>query len=234
MGASVNEVYKFVQFIANKDQDGGYISPEEFNDAAKICQIQWVEDLYNNPQQYQYGSPVPRVGYEATQKITDDLSFLKVVSNLSVDAQGYATIPQDYNHASSLRYRFSKMAKGSLSVTDVEVVYVTDAAIGNRLSNPITEPKHRYPIYTQYATQLRIWPNDIAQVEFTYLRYPIAPVWAFTEENGSAVYDPANSVDFEVSEENTQDLSMRICSYLGMNLREADLVQYSESLKAQG
>lgn len=232
MGANVNDVYKFVQFIANKSQDGGYISPDEFNRAAKIAQRQWGKDKYNNAKQYQPGRPVPAIGYSASQKILDDLSILIESKELYPDALGYVTLPEDYNHTSSVRYKRKTVKDGVAQSAEVEVEFVNDAALGNRLSGSIVKPTKRYPIYTQYSTKLRVWPNDLQKVVFTYLREFTDPVWAYTLQNNVAVYDESNSVDFEVGPEETENIVMRICSYLGINIREQLLMQYAESIKS--
>ena len=233
MGANVNDVYKFVQFVANKSQDGGYISPDEFNRAAKIAQKQWGKDVYNNPKQYQPGRPVPVSGFAASQKVLDNLSILKTVTDLSLDAQGNSDLPSDYSHASSLRYKYKFIDKGTPKFNEVEVEFVADSALGNRLSGSIVQPTDRYPIYTQYNKSVRVWPNDLGKVVFTYLREFIDPVWAFDLVNNLPVYNGTTSVDFEIDTEETENLVMRICSYLGINMREQLLTQYAETLKAQ-
>ena len=76
---NVNELYEFVQFVSNKEQSG-YVKPSEFNLAIDRAQMQLFMERYNNPAEYQPGRPVPRVAYQQTQKISDDLRpFIKKI-----------------------------------------------------------------------------------------------------------------------------------------------------------
>ena len=48
MAININELYKFVQFVSNKEQSG-YIKPSEFNIAVDRAQMQLFMERYNNP-----------------------------------------------------------------------------------------------------------------------------------------------------------------------------------------
>ena len=82
MPIDVNELYEFVKFVANKEQSG-YIKPDEFNLVADRAQMQFFMERYNNPAEYQPGRPIPRVAFQQSQKVSDDLRILKFHKKLS-------------------------------------------------------------------------------------------------------------------------------------------------------
>jgi len=61
--------------VANKEQ-GGFISPDDFNTAMDAAQMEFFNDRYGQPATYQPGRPVPTVGYPQSQKVHDDISVL--------------------------------------------------------------------------------------------------------------------------------------------------------------
>jgi hypothetical protein len=65
-------------------------------------------------------------------------------------------------------------------------------------------------------------------VDFSYYRFPVDPQFAWIERDGYIEYDSANSVEYEWVKDESLTLTRMILQYVGVSLREADLVQYSE------
>lgn len=84
-----------------------------------------------------------------------------------------------------------------------------------------------------FDTYLQFYPADVGRVEFTYLRKPIDPVWNFTVVNGRPVYDPTTSVDLEAPDEAVDEIAMIALSLFGINIRDQELISFSEAQKAQ-
>lgn len=72
---NINECYEYIQMVANKEQ-GGFISPDDFNTAMDAAQMEFFNDRYGQPATYQPGRPIPTVGYPQSQKVHDDISVL--------------------------------------------------------------------------------------------------------------------------------------------------------------
>jgi hypothetical protein len=74
---------------------------------------------------------------------------------------------------------------------------------------------------------IAIVPNSIgntANVECIYIRYPVDPVWWYvTLTNGEPMYDPSNSVDFEVAEDDEPTLVNKILEKAGLSIREPEV-----------
>lgn len=101
---TVDEFYQWLNFIVNKEQSGA-IGPDKFNLGLKVIVLDKFKEIYGLPEDYRVNQPIPRVAYELTQKVGDDLTrkFLKSVY-LSVDSRGQADFPSDYAHYSTMRY----------------------------------------------------------------------------------------------------------------------------------
>jgi hypothetical protein len=218
----INEGYRFVQFLANQTQSGG-IKPNDFNLASERAQIQL---FYTERQKWQ-----------ETQIITDALSpFLTKVS-LIVSPFGRVNYPSDYAGTSSVRHTYflnSSTAANPKSIS-VDVDEINDNAIGDVLSSQIVMPTKRYPRIAYYDNYMQVFPQNLGIIDLTYLREPAKPVWGFTIVNNNPVYDPSPSAstNWEFLDQYHNAIVMMICSYFGMNLREADVVQAAEMFKTQ-
>lgn len=233
---NIDEVYRFTQFLSNKSQQGN-VTPANFNLAAKNAQNEWIMKRYNNPAEYRHGLPVPRVAYQQNQKISDDLRpFITAPQDYTLNDEGQLTYPSDYLHADSFRYYHSKLSPdGTTTIgTPREVSVVRNSELGSYLSSNIRYPRKEYPIVCFYDTYMQFYPTDLDTVTFNYLRKATDPKWAYTLVNNRPVYDGDNSVDLEAPEEAHNEIVAMICSYIGINLKSSELIQYSEMAKKQG
>ena len=256
MAISVDELYRFVQFVANKEQSG-FIKPSEFNLAADRAQMQFFMERYGNPAEYQPGRAVPRIAYSQTQKISDDLREFIRRETISVDSNGIMQYPEDYLHFSSATYHFIEQAvrtetpdencddcPGKTTVTvdvgeiknhSVTVRPVDDSELSYLLGSSIVSPDEKHPVLAFYQEGIQYHPKTISAVDFVYLRRPLAPLWAFTTgTTGRPVYDSLNSIDLEWPEQVFNEIAVRILSFVGVNLREGELTQYSEGKRQTG
>jgi len=255
MAINIDELYKFVQFVANKEQSG-FIKPSEFNLSVDRAQMQLFMERYGNPAEYQPGRPIPRVAYNQTQKVSDDLREFIVRGTFNVGANGVMIYPSDYLHFSSASYDYidstmlskdeiedcpdcNKVTKKTnllASVTSkvVSVRPVDDFELANILGSSIVSPTKEYPILTFYKEGVQYHPKDIGSVDFVYLRRPEKALWAYNTIDNKPEYDLSNSVDLEWPEQVFNEIAVRILSFVGINLREADLTQYSEGKRQTG
>ena len=91
--------------------------------------------------------------------------------------------------------------------------------------SPLTKPTVEYPIYIFEENKLYVYPKSIqSNITVNYLKKPIPPVWAFTISSGY-VYNPANSVDFELHPTEQTSLIIRILSYAGVVIRDPQIIQ---------
>jgi len=107
------------------------------------------------------------------------------------------------------------------------VELVTDSELSERLDNTIVHPDLDYPIAAYYDTGFAIYPEQITRVELTYLRLPATPYRNYTIDPNTLlnVYNPIGSVQLEFPETLHIDFSARVCRYLAINIRDAELMQ---------
>ena len=255
MAINIDEMYRFVQFVANKEQSG-FIKPSEFNLAADRAQMQLFMERYNNPAEYQPGRAIPRVAYQQTQKISDDLRmFIKRVT-LPINSNGMMNYPDDYIHFSKATYRYfseididdssanagcvdcSSPVSGQASTTTIEkfvgVKPVDDGELNKLLSSSIVAPTLNYPILAFFEDGIQYYPKTLSSVELTYLHRPTVPFWGSILVDDRPVYFPGGSTDLEWSEQVFNEIAIRILAFVGVNLREVELTQYSEGKRQTG
>ena len=255
MAINIDDLYRFVQFISNKEQSG-FVKPSEFNIAVESAQMQFFMERYNNPAEYQSGRAVPRVAYNQTQKVSDDLrEFIQRVT-LPVAANGVMNYPADYLHFSSASssYVDVKFDRGTtaedcptcnqdttvgtvssnVTTKTVSIRPVDDSELSNLLSSSIVNPTLEFPVLTFYQEGIQYHPTNINTVDFVYLRKPITAQWAFTTVDNRPVYDATTSIDLEWPIQVFNEIAIRVLAFVGINLREADLSQYSEGKRQTG
>jgi hypothetical protein len=222
---NIYEIYKAVEFYLNKDQFGRHFSVSKFNSMIPVVEIDLFKQRYGLPQEYQPGMPIPRMSYEITQKISDDVSPMKVwmgspngPSPLTVNTDGVANLPPNYVHFSSSR-----------TLDGYPIEMLSDSEFNERLMNPNRTPSLRYPIMTTYARYIQFQPKDIQQVHFVYLRLPVYAALAVTIDPNTdvEVYDSVNSRDTEFPEDMHTEYIRRMLMNMGVNLRSEIVMQYS-------
>lgn len=235
---SVNEVKQYSDYISNKEQSGNSITPEQFNLLLRRGLDDLFKQRYGLPEEYQPGMPLPRMAYEVTQKMKDDLRMCKVTDSFSVDSKGQMLLPEDYVHYTRLTYVYYQNNKeaGKPDERFVGIEVIDDDKWDSRRTHPVKIPNKKKIIIGNFnSDNIEFYPRDLGKVEMAYLRYPQTPVWAFTvDAEDNVVFDPGNSVDIEMPKILTNDLTRIILSYIGINLRESGLVSYIEEIKAKG
>lgn len=221
----IDKVYSAVTLLANKDQVSGYLDPADFNKYAELAQRDYIEENYN---------PTVRQGYEGTFENTDDMSDLKTVSSITINA-GRATVPTDYLHFSGAygTYIFNNAGV----TTPIEVVRADEW--GERLASQVNKPSKRFPIMKNMGSYFEVYPQDINNIILTYLKLPLEPWWNYTLSGSTPVFASASgtaanpnsgvasgaSTDFTLGEGAFNDLVFKIASYFGIEVREPDLYQ---------
>jgi len=219
---NLQEILDFINYVSNKEQSGKTFSPNQFNTLLPIVSTELFKQKYKH--------------FEDTQEITDDLSAFKVwmgkdgVMPLEIDSNGYALLPTDYFHYSSILYKqVTSNPDCSISIKNRPVDILTDAQWDSRLSCPITQPSLKYPIANFQNNFIRFAPKNIGFVDFVYLKEPIIPVYAYTIDSltDAVVYDPINSVQLDWGDDSHIEICNLLLVKIGINLKEANLFQYA-------
>jgi len=234
----IDELKRFVEFLTNKEQSGNNWSPEQFNMLVKRAtdDIQrWLIGLEAN---YQPGQPLPAVAYEVTQKVKDDLRWLKSIKTITVNSDGLMVIPSDYVYMTAIEYdKIDNTCDGQPTVQTKGVEIVADDKWATRIGNAIKVPNHNFPVCNfMDKTYIQYRPKNLQRVRFVYLRELPTPVWGYTIDPASDVplYDAGSSTDIDMPEILLNDIARIMLSYIGINLRESQVVDYAETIKQKG
>ncbi len=240
---NVSEILQYVNFRLNKEQSGRSMTEDQYNLILQVINVEYMKWKYGLPEEYQPGSPIPRQFWEATQKITDDMRWAKVKmggqegGQMVVDTNGIAQIPSNYLHYSSIWFNYLKNnpecgKPASKKVFPVEVLF--DDQVGDRITHPVKGPTLKYPFCCFYNDYIEFWPKTLGNVEFTYIRIPTTPVYAYTVVNDEPVYNAAASVQLEWPVDCHADIANLIVGLASENLRDQFMKQVSTERRERG
>jgi hypothetical protein len=225
----IDKVYSAVSQLVNKDQVSGYLPPDEFNKYAEFGQREYIEENYNPP---------TGRGYESTFENTDDLSDIKSATSIIVTA-GRATIPTDYLHWSSCWANGTFDGEGW--TTPVEMV--RDNEWPERMASRVNKPSRKFPILKQMSTYFEVFPQDINNINLTYLKLPLEPWWNYTLSGSTPVFATSSGVttnpnptasadkstDFTVGDGAFPELVWKIARYFGVETKELETWQMAQA-----
>lgn len=232
---TIDEAYKFIDFIIKKSNAGGYLSPDEFNLIINRAQIQYFNKLYGNQNDYRYDRPVPRISYAVTEKISNSLSPFLVSESVSADVNGQIDVPSALFQTVSL----SKNING----VPYEVTRVEHDRVANNMTSYYDAPSDEFPIYTQLSDKFQFYPSTSGgNYSFKYLKQPEDMVWAYTIVNGrptyaatasgSAVIPNTGSVQPLWKDMDMNEIIYLALSYIGINLKDGEVEQFA-NMKTQ-
>lgn len=219
---SVDDVYKIMQFVINKNQNG-YLTPDDFNLVINQASINQISFLIGNVEQFQYGKGQPRIQYSISENIRQKLQpFIKTVT-LSVTS-GSADYPDDFLLTDTM------MNNDGIS----RIRYAENNKLYSFLGSVI-DPIETNPIYVTSNTGFTFYPNTITDAKLTYVSKPTAIVWAYTlDDNGRPVYNAGASVDPQWYDTDIYSVIARALRMLGVNLKDNEVSQYAETIKNGG
>jgi len=114
----------------------------------------------------------------------------------------------------------------------LEAERVAQSKITMLNNSVLTKPNIGYPAYTQNALFAEIFPitiNNVGQITSQYVRYPLPPKWTYVSITlGEPMFDAsqADYQDFELPLSDEPALIAKICKYVGLEIREADVYAF--------
>jgi hypothetical protein len=213
---TIDEAKRFLELLANKSQSGGF-TPQQFNLAADRAQMQLYERNYKI--------------WQDSEEITEAMSvFMQDNMPFAVASSGELAYPSDYVHTIDVRrYYVSTSGQGTFA----PCVEVKASDIGEILFSQLRAPTLTYPKYVEYDNHWQFYPKNVGFVHIDYFRRPATPNWAYTITNGRPLYNPNASTQFEFPDFTHNEIVGIMSSYLGINIREGQLLEYAELFKEQ-
>jgi|LGOV01.1.fsa_nt_gb hypothetical protein len=205
----VDKVYRFVQFVANKESRG-WIDPEEFNVNAELSNIV----AYSKREAV----------FIQSKKILNDLRPFIKVSGAITPATGLCAYPADLRHFTS----------GWMDADFEGITELTGAELSKAMTSTIVLPTASYPAGVQRDTGLQLYPVSISgDIRMEYLASPTAPEWGYTVVSGRPVYAVGSSTQFQFDEVMFLEIAMLILANCGVNLGMENVAQYGMAFNQQ-
>ena len=222
----VNTVWKIIQYAANKNQNGGNITPEQFNTVLMpTAQRQYLDLLLGEYQKYQIKRPISaQVEIGNNQRVSTSLSPLIYGAILSVFPYGLAIPPSDFEYVNAMWGLYGHYNIRWVNQDRLDSYYHSEI-------DPITEN----PIYLISQEGFQFYPENIAFARLSYVRTPPSIVWGYDEDsNGRPVYNPMKSQQPVWGDSDIYQIIVRALSLVGINLQLNTLVGYANDIKNNG
>jgi hypothetical protein len=206
MAINVDQVYKAVLVVMEQEKRG-VLTPLEFNKIGTQVQQEIFTKYFDDLNQL---LRLPQIGLDYADRVAlldEKIAIFKTVSTpISQDGGIYPT-PANLQELGLVVYNNREVQR-----IQPHDLYTTNAS-------PLTAPTSFYPVYTYENRNIKLYPSTLTStITVNYLKFPVDIKWAFTIDPnlGHYIYDPINSVDFEIHKSDQPLLVNRILEYAGV------------------
>jgi len=225
MAINVNQVYKSVLVVLQQEKRG-VLTPTEFNKIATQAQQEIFTEYFDELNQL-LRQPQTSLAYADRYALLDEkISLFK--RNEVVNFNTSTTVIDVPTNVQEL---------GTVIYNNREVQRIQEYEVYTTNESPLTAPTEFYPVYKYENKKLTLYPLTLigAGVTLNFLKYPDNVKWGFTIDNelGNYIYNPNNSVDFELHNSDQPLLIDKILGYAGVMSRDQLALQLSASKEQQ-
>jgi hypothetical protein len=236
----IDEVYKLVQTFANKEQRG-YITPSEFNLLAQQAEL----ELYNKRLKIIIEKSQPKkaagfynetLSYDVARQ---DLSAFLNTSSINVSQSASAGSPHlgaigglktDYIEAI-----YTAVDEEHSIHTNIPVDIVEPKDVAHVLRSNLVKPSFEYPIALigksgeNEVKKISVFPEEISSILVYHYSYDNKPTYGYVTIAGKPVFNFSTSIQLKISSRCHGEVVVKILEYLGVTIREAEVVQYAQA-----
>lgn len=222
----INSTYELLKTILNKELRGN-VTPIEMNLIAKQVQEEIFRGYFEDEARDKYKEKrgLSSKGYANLALLQRQrIDQFSEKAALTYSAPNFL-LPEDLYFIKDFG-----IDHNGIVVEEMEGQYVS--FLGKSLAAPSTV----FPTYEQSGNLLTIAPTTIISgITCRYVRKPKDPKWTYTIVANTEMYDPDadDFQDFELHTSEFTNIVVRMLSYFGVNIREADVSQYAEALKKE-
>lgn len=227
---NINEIYNAVKFFANKEQKG-FVKPSEFNTLAQQAQLEVFNEKMDKIRKFKSAE---RTGTNYRASVEDPTDFLSEISNLLVDnTLGYDTSTNLFQKIGSDSY-IEEIYYTNNSGKPTKVEIVSKHNINKLLRSNLVAPSVDYPVALLKSNGIEVFPTSITSgIKMSFYRILSSPTFGYVASGDDYVYNLSTSSQFELPESTHNDIIIKICKYIGINLRDAELTNYAVQTENQ-
>jgi hypothetical protein len=242
--ASVYRVYSALKGLVNKDQKG-FVTPSIFNEFASVAQMNIYNRLFDeerNALRFRRAGLDAGRDFSKDKQIKEDLAVFVKKANLTKSGATFVK-PSDLGRIVSMRTS-SNFVLDDYSGNQISILYNQDD-IDRVLSSSLSRPTTDNPV-ALVSSDIEVFPTTVASISLRYYKLPEGlnpttgaksnsqPKFGYSSSvAGVELYSASSSVDFELPEHYFVDLVVEIAQLIGINLRDADVVNYASVEKAK-
>lgn len=195
-------------------QKHSIVSPAEFSRLAQLANLdEYNQYTLNIKSYYQLGKGVAKISPNMNKVIDRQLIPFLVSEHPITGVAGIYTLPDDVEYIDTV------------IVNDKQADWRPYNLIQSYLDSTIDTPTADYPIYTDVATGLKVYPTSLTTMKLTYLKSPAVVNWGYTLVSSRPVYSETGTVNFEWGESHKMSLIAKILGYMGLTFRDGELKQ---------
>lgn len=240
--ASVNVVYNALKDLANKDERG-FVTPAVFNSFAPVAQTNIFNSIFQEltvaKNMKVRGIDVQR-HLSKMKQLEEDLSVFSKTETIS-QANGTFAKPDDLARVISLRISGS-FVFGQTTSTPIDIIY-DEEKLEYLLQSDLSSPVASHPV-AFLSDKIEVFPTSVKKIKMRYYKQPeglspadgsrtaSVPRFGYTVVSSKEIYNPTNSIDFELPDHYIPRLIMEIGKMVGINLRDEAVMAYGA--QAQG
>ena len=208
--ATTLQLYDTTQYLINK-YDGSFLSTDEFLQAYNLAS----NDYYNYLIDSAY-SVMTRTNTFSTPTNSDN-QVIETLSPFTIFEQAISspyTKPADFGRVIYIKSAYSGGAQATApSPTRIDLV-----ELDNKINSAIDPPIPTDPIYVEVSGGFLIYPSTPTSVWITYYKKPIKQT-------------AVDSTVVEWADNKVNNVLFRVLGYLGINLKDAGLIQFGNIKK---
>ena len=183
---NLEQLYKYINFITNKEQIGDPATPDSFNLLLEYYNSELYNELYNDF--------VQAITSDEPQRVADiltdghPLKYFEKHSEYYYKDKAMPEIPKpkDYGHYISLAVYLGGKFRNVEILNTIRYV--------NRIRNVLAKPIYEYPIGMELPDGIQITPNNLNKFELYYFRKVETPYFDYCIDQGdNVIYMPPGS-----------------------------------------
>jgi len=223
---SVNEVYRTVLLILNKEQRG-YLTPEEFNQIGSQVQREIFERYFEDLNQELRQRQTDEDYADRVENTDEKIDIFKRNQTLTFDANtGKFDLPSDH-------YRLGSITFTDTNTLPIEAQRVNRTDFYQIQRSKLSEASKQFPIYLYEDNKILLYPSDIISgVEAQYVKKPENINWPYTVNSvGAFIFDgnDASLQNFELHNSERIEIILNILLYAGVIIRDQSIVSAAAS-----